>query len=94
MLVQFRADVDGGGLNSLEEHLCYAWLFDVDQVRLEHAFRSFVALGADFDRAAVREGVGLDESRGLFSQFRVDVKIIAAIIMSAVAHLKRIQQLT
>ena len=54
MLVELGADVDGRGLDRLEEHLCDARLLDVDEVRLEHAFWRLEPLGPDSDDAAVR----------------------------------------
>lgn len=54
MLVQFRADVDGRVLDRLEEHLRDARLFDVDEMRLEHALRRLKALRADLDHPAIR----------------------------------------
>lgn len=55
MLVEISADIDGGGLDGLEEHFGDARLFDVDEVRLEHAFGGEETFGANFDCAAVGE---------------------------------------
>jgi hypothetical protein len=53
VLIELGADVDGGGLDRLEEHLRYARLLDVDEVRLEHALRRLITLRTDLDRAPV-----------------------------------------
>ena len=55
MLVQFGTDIDRSGLDGLEKHFCYTWLFDVDEVGLEHALGGFKALRADLDSTAIGE---------------------------------------
>lgn len=61
VFVELGADVDGCGLDGLEEHLCDAGLLDVDEVRLEHAFGGFEPLGSDFDYTPVRKLRNLSE---------------------------------
>jgi hypothetical protein len=36
-----------------EKLTCYSRLFDIDEVRLEHAFGCFESFRADFDRSAI-----------------------------------------
>jgi hypothetical protein len=55
MLVEFRADVDGSGLNRLEEHLGDPRLLDVDEMRLEHTLGCLEALRSDLDCPAIGE---------------------------------------
>lgn len=55
MLVELGTNVNGGTLDSVEQHLCHAGLLDIHEMRLEHAFGGFEAFGADFDRTAVGE---------------------------------------
>lgn len=61
VLVEVGPDIDRGGLDRVEEHLGHARLLDVDQVRLEHAFRRLEPLRANLDDAAVREREVFDE---------------------------------
>ena len=61
VFVELGADVDGCGLDRLEEHLCDAGLLDVDEVRLEHALGGFEPLGSDFDYTPVRKLRNLSE---------------------------------
>ena len=62
MLVQLRADVDSRALDRLEKHLCDARLFEIYEMRLEHALGRLEALGANLDNSAVRK---LDRGEGM-----------------------------
>lgn len=55
MLVEFLSSIDGCLLDGLEEEFGHSGLFDVDEVRLEHAFGSFEPFGSYFDDSSVGE---------------------------------------
>ena len=62
MLVEFLSRIDGCLLDGLEEEFGHSRLFDVDEMRLEHAFGSFEPFGSDFDDSAIGE---LDGGEGV-----------------------------
>ena len=77
MLVELGAEVDVGLLDAVKELVGHAHCIDVDEVRLEEHLGRKIALLAQTDGAAVRNGVRLDKRGGLGRKLLLDPEVVA-----------------
>lgn len=63
-------------MDGIEQELCNARLFDVDEVRLEQTLRRLEPLATHSDHAAVRQSVAFHKNSGVFAEPLVELQVV------------------
>ena len=75
-LVQATPHIHLRCLDGVEQELRHARLLDVDQMRLEQAFRRLESFATHADDSSVRQGVTLHEDGGVFAEPLIQLEVV------------------